>query len=58
MIALYIPIDALRTSGFGLIDRTMLKTFPARPTAASYSSASGPSASSGSMRWMCGTLGS
>ena len=41
MIALYISIDCFSTSGRRLIALTMLKTFPARARAASYSSFSG-----------------
>ena len=55
MIALYSSIERLRTSGFRHIALTMLKTFPARPTAAAYSSASSPVASSTSICLMWGT---
>ena len=41
MIALYSSIEQLRTSGFKHIALTMLKTLPARPIAAAYSSAEG-----------------
>ena len=55
MIALYSSIERLSTSGFRHIALTMLKTFPARPMAAAYSSASRPVASSTSISLMCGT---
>jgi hypothetical protein len=55
MISRYSAIDARSTPGRRLIALTMLKTRPARPTAASYYSASAPVASSTSMSRMCAT---
>src|SRR5215207_7628722 len=53
MIPLYSSIERFSTPGLRLIALTMLKTLPARSTAASYSSLSGPAASSTSISRRC-----
>ncbi len=55
MIPLYSSIERFSTPGRRLIALTMLKTLPARPIAASYSSASRPVASSTSISRRCAT---